>query len=490
MRRILHKISEHATKSPDAVAIRSGKTTIRYEELVAEIYRLADQLAQRHCQRLGLYLDNGIEWIVADLACAKAGITLVPLPWFFSSQQLQHAVSDAQLDGLILSSESITWSFPGTTSVEPLNLNLVLQHFSALRRANTKPHSIVKQSYTSGTTGQPKGIPLTGELIDSVAMSLSETTAPLKIESHLGLLPYSTLLENIGGIYVPLLQGKTVHAESAASLGLNSELKIDPMKWATLFQTLRPQSLIVTPQLLKLLCHLCESRAIDGRCLKFIAVGGARAGHELLSQSSKLGLPVFEGYGLTEAASVAFLNTPSNQKTGSVGKALPHVSAHVETDGELIIKFPNLDLPSVATGDKARIDDDGYVFIEGRKKNLIILSTGRNVSPEWIEGEINGKDRVVQSLVFGDDQHALSALIFAPTADDQQLASLVRRTNKGLPAYARIRQWHRLSKPFSTATKTMTSNGRLRRNQILTQLGEYLSAKPTAAQCTSPKQDH
>lgn len=485
MKQILTAIEQHALKTPKAIAVRSNSDSITYEALVAEVRNVTQAVNSRHCQRLGLYMDNGIDWIIADLACAQASVTLVPLPWFFSRQQLQHAITDAQLDGLLIAAGQKMIDLPSTSSLEPLNLRFVLQHFSGLRLVHQNKTNIVKQSYTSGTTGQPKGIPLSGELIDAVAMSLSEMTKPLKVNSHLGLLPYATLLENIGGIYVPLLQGKTVHAESSARLGLNAQLNMEPMQLASLFEELRPESLITTPQLLKLICYLSEIQAIDVSCLKFVAVGGARVGHELLNKAAMQNLPVYEGYGLTEASSVAFLNTPNAQKPGSVGKALPHVSPRIAADGELILSFPRLDLPEVATGDIASIDEDGFVFIDGRKKNLIVLSTGRNVSPEWVEGELNGNDLVMQSFVFGEAQSAVSALIFAPHANDSDLTEIIRDTNEGLPAYAQIQHCYRLQAAFSTDTETLTSNGRLRRELIIQHLDQYTAAGESTAAATT-----
>lgn len=472
MKKILQALKQHGAERRQAIAISSGETCLNYSELARRVSAMAAQLQRQPVKRMGLFLDNGMDWIVADLACAEAGITVVPLPWFFSQQQLQHATHDGELQALLCSQNETLQDLPVKSSV-------VLNHSLKLVLLDSKHHDdtsgdIAKQSYTSGTTGQPKGIALPGELIESVAISLADQTKDLAVETHLSLLPYATLLENIGGIYVPLLQGKTILAEPAEQLGLSADLSMKPAQLAALLRQRRPQSLIATPQLLKLLCHLIETGQFNGSCLRFVAVGGARVGEALLAKSRRLGLPVYEGYGLTEAASVALLNTPEARRTGSVGKALPHVEPSIAEDGELILHFPTLDLEPVATGDLAYCDADGFFHITGRKKNVLVLSTGRNVSPEWIEGELNGSDLIAQSFVFGEAQTQVSALIVPvhPTVTDSQIDLAIEAMNQTLPAYAQLAHWRRLSQPFSTRTNTLTSNGRPRREQILQQLDQ------------------
>jgi acyl-CoA synthetase (AMP-forming)/AMP-acid ligase II len=110
--------------------------------------------------------------------------------------------------------------------------------------------------------------------------------------------------------------------------------------------------------------------------------------------------------------------------------------------------------------------------VNGRKKNTIVLSTGRNVSPEWIEGELNSLPGIAQSFVFGEAEAHLSALIIAQhqsvSRDTIQLA--IENLNQGLPAYARISSWHHLSEPFTVANGLLTTNGRPRRERILENL--------------------
>jgi len=488
---LLNNLFRQASRQTDTIALRSASDSITYEVLVRDIEHVADQLKAHSLRRLGLFLDNGIDWIVIDLACALAKVTVVPLPWFFSPQQLDHAVRSAQLDSIVSHTDiSNLLGVAGTGIDLYAGCSLYISGQPGLKEApdnsaslaDARDHSeAAKLSYTSGTTGTPKGIELGYELIDKVCSSIAGIAAGLNIERHLSLLPYSTLLENICGIYAPLSQGITVFAEPADRLGLSSTLTMDPGRLASTINEVQPSSLILTPRLLKLLCSLSETRLIDIRSLKFVTVGGAHVGTSLLERARNLGIPVYEGYGLTEFGSVAMLNTPQDYRLGSVGKPLPHVRVRCADDGEIIVKTSsgkptdknsNKACYEITTGDLGYIDSDGFVYVNGRKKNTIVLSTGRNVSPEWVEGELNSSPVIAQSLVYGEAESRLSALIVAQdhSISHKIIRGVIEASNLRLPAYARIASWHLLVEPFTVANQFLTANGRPRRKQIINKL--------------------
>jgi long-chain acyl-CoA synthetase len=338
MDKLLSNLACQASTNPDAIALQSGSISVSYETLFRDVERVAEQLRTHSIRRVGLFLDNSIDWVVIDLACALVKITVVPLPWFFSSQQLGYAVENAQLDSIV--AQGVIPKIPGVGGSSfnlyaSCSLHKINQH-SLKTGARARPPS--KLSYTSGTTGTPKGIELSYDLIDKVCSSISELTSGLNINRHLSVLPYSTLLENICGIYAPLSQGVTVFSESAERLGLSSTLTVDPEQLASVINEIRPNSLILTPQLLKLLCVLVEMSQVDIQSLVFVAVGGARVGTSLLKRAQSLGIPVYEGYGLTEFGFVAMLNTPRDNRSNSVGKPLPHVRVSFAEEGEIILK--------------------------------------------------------------------------------------------------------------------------------------------------------
>ena len=488
MNSLIDQLLQCAAARPDDDALRSRDLRLNYAELIDAVEHATEQLRSLELRRIGLYLDNGLDWIIFDLAALAAGITAVPLPRFFSSAQIVHAIDDANLDGIVFDRElppGVTASgiaLPGFSDsriqcIESRNGNIAPRSPETPASSTSAPARV---SYTSGSTGAPKGVELGADFIEQTATSLCQAIADLDINVHLSILPYATLLENIAGIYVPLLLGRCVHAEPAADVGLNDALGLDPAKLVTCFQRVRPNSLIITPQLLELLCQLVENAVINPDCLVFVAVGGARVAPTLLQRARQAGIPAYEGYGLTEFASVAMLNTPHNDRIGSVGKPLPGVSVSIAADGEICLAR---ELPCatekgcqalVRTGDLGSIDKDGFVHLRGRKTNLIVLANGRNVSPEWIEAELNASALIMQSYVFCDNGEQLAVLL-ASSATDAALETAINCINEDLPAYARVREWQRLKTPFSRAAQTLTANGRLRRQQIAQQLEQQSS---------------
>jgi long-subunit acyl-CoA synthetase (AMP-forming) len=206
--------------------------------------------------------------------------------------------------------------------------------------------------------------------------------------------------------------------------------------------------------------------------LTLVAAGGARVSTALLQRAARVGLPVRQGYGLTECGSVVCLHDGTAASLGSVGRSLGAHRLKLAPDGEILIDGPGhlgtVGAPRAATtwhsGDIGRVDAAGNLWIAGRKSNLIITSFGRNISPEWIEGLLAEQPAIVQAMVHGDGAAELSALLVTrePEAGVQAAIAAV---NAQLPEYARIRHW-RLVPPFTPANGQLTGNGRLRRQEI------------------------
>ena len=309
----------------------------------------------------------------------------------------------------------------------------------------------------------------------NVAASIASAVNIDAASQHLCVLPLATLLENVAGVYATLLAGGTVHLLPSETVGFVGSQFDETLLHAALLNT-RTNTAILIPELLNGLLHALESGAAPLLNLQFLAVGGAKVSRHLLSRAQSLALPVYEGYGLSECASVVTLNTPQSTKIGSVGKALPHVQIKLAADNELLVKGQRfLGYTNAAmefndvwwpTGDIGEIDEQGFVTISGRKKNMFITSFGRNVSPEWVESVLLNAPCILQACVYGEAKPWNIALIVAkPSTTDLMIERAITEANQQLPDYARIRAWLNVA-PFTPKNQQLTANGRLKREHI------------------------
>lgn len=220
---------------------------------------------------------------------------------------------------------------------------------------------------------------------------------------------------------------------------------------------------------------LCAINPDLAQSLRFIAVGGGKVATDLVAKSHQLGLPVYEGYGLSECGSVVALNTQGSMLPGSVGKPLSHCQISIAQDGEILISGSTMlgylgePAPALAqaTGDLGYFDNQGFLHITGRKKNVQITAFGRNFSPEWVEAEAQVFPAISRIVIFGDGLSANVALIQPTPGYENSLADQISQLNSRLPDYAQVH--HYLLAQLSVENGLLTNNGRPKRQQILSE---------------------
>jgi len=464
----------------------AGHVLVRSETEALTLSCLAERSAALSAliERLGvrvvaLHMDNRPDWLVIDLACQLASVCLVPLPTFFSEEQLRHVLDSIPVDGIFTDHPGLLAPVcAGRTRPAPdLALGACeFLHLDPPPDALPLPEGSGKVTFTSGSTGRPKGVCLGNAQLLAQAATLA-AAADLERPRHLCLLPLSTLLENIAGLYAPLLAGGEVMIPTLAEVGFEGSSTLNPQVLLNLLSRHRPNSLILTPQLLQILVAAAGNGWMPPSELQFVAVGGAKVPGGLLEAAHALGIPAFEGYGLSECASVVSLNLPGSNHPGSCGKPLPHLRVEI-VDGEICVSGNAMlgyagepqswHQGRIATGDLGYLDDDGFLFINGRLKNLLISSFGRNISPEWVESEALASGALAECVVFGDARPFCVALLSPrdPQACDETIQQLLDRCNMRLPDYARIRRWFRLPSPLADCEQLLTQNGRPRRQAI------------------------
>ncbi len=460
------------------IVLESCTTRISRTQLLSEAECLAVQLKAIGARSVALLADNGVEWLLIDLACQLAGIAIIPLPLFFSTTQLGHAIASGGADSII-SDRELGEILPGVKQAPALRsrycgaLRIYRERFPESTQVPPKTQKI---TFTSGTTGTPKGVCLSTDQQITLAQSLV-SVIDVDRPRHLCLLPLSTLLENLAGVYAPLIAGGTVVAPPLADVGLtgSSGLATDVLTGS--IDKYRPHSLILVPEMLNALDTAMSAGWQPPQSLQFVAVGGGKVSPELLRRARRAGLPAFEGYGLSECSSVVSLNVPSDDQVGAAGKPLPHV--RVETiDGEIVVSgctflgYANQPdswgLDRVHTGDIGHIDESGFVHIDGRIKHQIITSYGRNLSPEWVETELLAGTLLKQAVVVGDDRPYCVALVYPrdPSSSDRDIDRWIASANRKLPDYACIEKWFRLAEPLTCRNGLLTENGRPKRGNI------------------------
>ncbi|MEA9979789.1 MULTISPECIES: AMP-binding protein [unclassified Pseudomonas] len=419
-----------------------GELEKRALNLAVNLQRCFFQTSHSHRAVVGIVTRNCIDWLIADLACLFAGMTSLPLPLAFSRSQAEHLAD--RCDGFL---------------VDPFGQQIIEERWS-LKMPSEKVWCIdnaplektllpvpgvdhdwtCKIIHTSGTTSRPKGVCLRRSAISQVLASLRKEMPSSVHRNYLSLVPLSLLLEQITGAYLPLLSGGTIKFLPQSEM-LLGESRASPARLLEWILHLQPSALTVPPVMInhfyeKLSCNDADGKRLARylRSSVHITCGGAAVSVDVLNALSQRGISVFQGYGLSENTSVVSMNTIEQQRIGSVGKPLPHVQVRIGVDHTIEIKSSSLFCgysgkdPSscvmtrdgwMDTGDLGELDSEGFLYVHGRKKNIICLPSGRNVSPEQIELEYRQYPGVHDAVVFLDEHHRLIGLLCLKNMPDR-----------------------------------------------------------------------
>ena len=482
MSQVLRALLAQAARRPRAIAVRGRTGAISYAMLTGLVEHTAARLTHGS-GAIGMLLDNGPAWAVMDLAIQRAGRTAVPLPAFFSDAQLRHALDDAAVETVITDQpqrfQKIVPHAIRRVTPEAIAGTVCSRIDLAVLRPASMPAGVAKITYTSGTTGAPKGVCLSTAAIDAVAQALLVRVDAPAVAQHTSVLPLATLLENIAGLYLPLLAGGCSTLLPLADVGMQGASAIDAERLIETLRTTGATSAVLIPQMLHAL--VAHSAALP--TARFLAVGGAPVSRELLDRAHALGLPVYEGYGLSECASVVAVNSPNANRAGSVGRPLPHARVRFADDGEISVAgsvcagYLHGDAASAdgwwPTGDIGYQDADGFLYVTGRKKHMFITAFGRNIAPEWVERELTLEPAIAQAVIYGEARPFNVAVL---VARGRGVAAAVAAANARLPDYARVAAWIVADEPFSVANGLWTGTGRPRRAAILERYGSRLTA--------------
>jgi len=409
--------------------------------------------------------------------------------------------------------------------------------------------------YTSGTTGDPKGVMLTHGNFHSNVDSVFQIVPMTEDESFLSFLPLSHSLEHTAGHFASIFLGATTnyaesidalrqnlqeikptiiisvpriyekfHAAIMDNLSKSSPVKQKLFNWAldvgkqTLKLNLAKKPV---PAMLKIQHNLADKlvfskiRANLGGKLSFAISGGAPLSPELFEFFFAIGIRIFEGYGLTETTPIVTANTPDAVRQGSVGRVIPGVTVKIADDGEILVKGPNVmkgywnkpeDTAEVMeggwfhTGDIGVIDEDGFLMITDRKKDLIVTAGGKNVAPQNIENMLKMERYIEQINIIGDKRKYLTAIIVPAFADVEawakekglkfsnhaELVQLpevraliqegVDRVNGLLAKYETIKKFHLADVEFNQENNMLTPTMKVKRKIVNKHFAQNIEA--------------
>ena len=484
--------------------------------------------------------ENRYEWLIADLAILAAGAVNVPLHAPLSPSQVEYQLGHSRSKAMFVSNkvqadkvQACRHNVPALESVvafDPIGDDLDscgswegLKQLGATepsllaeigqRESKVKPDDLATIIYTSGTTGPPKGVMLSHNNLLTNADACATILATGDGEIQLSWLPYSHIYARTCDHYATMLAGSTLClAESMETIladfvavgatRMNSVPRFYDKVWASV-ERLPPEE------------RARRLKLAFGPSLEILTSGGAPLPRQVATGFNEAGLNLLEGYGLTEASPVISFNEPDHHKDGTVGRAIPGVEIRIADDGEILTRGPHVMLgywqdPEATratikdgwlhTGDIGQLDNDGFLTITDRKKDLIITSCGKNIAPATIEGLLTGDPYIDQAVIIGDRKPFVSALIVpnfpALEAKAIELGRAIERDGEMISTPAildfysehierimqavsqpeRVRAFLLLGRPFQADAGEMTATLKVRRRHILQAYEDRLEA--------------
>ena len=528
-------------------------------------------------EQVAVLLKNCVEWVCFDQAAQSLGLVVVPLYTTDNPENIAYILGDCGARLLLLGEigqwralAPLQTRFPQLTRVlcagsspnGPADAGVALsfvadwlpEQADALSVRAADPHALATIVYTSGTTGRPKGVMMSHRNILSNAEGVLQLVPGYREDIYLSFLPLSHTFERTVGYYLPIMTGSTVafarsvqelaedlltirptmlvsvpriYERVYAKLQHGLEEKGAPAKalfqWAEAIGWQRFEAAqhrgeapgLMAEMMWPVLRHLVADKILSrlGGRLRIAISGGAPLSPRLSHCFIGLGLPLLQGYGLTEASPIVTANTLENNVPESVGVALPGVAIKLGERDELLVKGPNVMLgywndPDktreaidaegwLHTGDVARIEPNGHVFIVGRLKEIIVMSTGEKVPPSDLELGITEDPLFDQAMVVGEGKPYLAALIVlnleawrdlarllaVDVADPKSLqapavAHAVRERIAGLlrgfPAHAGVREVWLTLVPWSIENGLITPTMKLKRPELERRFAEEI----------------
>ena len=497
------RISASVFKEADALLMRPHFRLIRwsYYDLLEYAISVAKKLKEMNVQkgdRVLLWAPSSPYWVAAYFGVLLRGGVVVPIHLENTDSFIARVAEETEATIML---KSNTVSLERELSLQMVSIEDVVEAKSDSSDiggvvVDIEPHDLAQIVYTSGTTGNPKGVMLTHRNLIADVLGVASFIHAKSDDRFLSILPLSHMFELTAGMLFPLHIGASVIYIPRTSSSLisealkehhvtkmlavpqflstvmnNIELKVEAEGMTDTFQALRKIARKV-PAPVRTLLFSKVHKGFGGE-FRTVASGGAPLDAVLEEKWELFGMHVLQGYGSTETSPVISANSYSEHRFASVGKPLPGVEVKINEDGEIFVKgdivfsgyYKNEEATHAVldsegwyhTGDVGHIDTDGFLFIDGRKKYVIIGPSGQNVFPEDIEKELASVEGVRDSVVLGiqnNNKVEIHAVLLLET--NAMPGSTIKDANSRLASYQQIQDysvWHEWDFPRSSTRK-------------------------------------
>lgn len=487
---------EKAQKCGDKIAFqyRRGKNifSVTYREYLDDVLSVGKYLSERYNGRshIAILGENSYQWLVVFMATVMSGNIVVPLDKELDAVGIGDLLTHSNSQICVYSDaySDIAERLSGDCSVTFLSMRAAAEAQKCGGADDTVPkewrdtvkHDVAAIFYTSGTSGKSKGVMLSQE---NMMADIAFGSRSLLLNGNaMAVLPFHHAFGLLTSVFAPFNYEHTVFINSSLKNVKRDMLEAKPQMmmlvplfvetfYKTIWQTAKKQGAERKLRLGIMLSNFLLHLGIDirktlfrsvlsafGGELEYIICGGATLQEKYVKEFRSMGIEVLNGYGITECSPVVATNRNFYHRDGSVGQILKDCQVRIQ-NGEIQVQGKNVMLGYYEdeaatqdafegnwyrTGDLGHIDTDGFLFITGRAKNLIILSNGENVSPEELENLLLNHELVKEALVYAENEVITAEIFPNPEADlggvQKQLQDIVDACNRRLPVYKRIQR--------------------------------------------------
>ena len=513
---------------PDKLALKKGTREYSYGQLKYEILKVRNYLiglGLKKGERFAVIGENRPEWAVSYLAICRAGLICVPIDPLLTEGEILHIMRESDARG-VFSSENHRYKFDAIRHelkhfkwLIPMNDIKNLESGREYPDPDIDPLSLAVLIFTSGTTGTSKAVMLSHHNIIANIQAAVRAINVTPEDRFVSIIPMHHTFEGTVGFLLPLYTGSSVYypqslkpvdlvgtmKQAGVTLmvavpilfekllnGVQRKVAAASVPTKILFSTMSGISTVLTFLRRPLFATVRREMGLDR--LRIAVSGGAALPERVANGLAALGIPIIQGYGLTESSPILTVNPLNRPKNASVGTALPGVEVKIDEPdhqgiGEIIARGPNIMLGYyhnkkatdevlqdgwLRTGDIGYLDREGYLYITGRIKSIIVTQTGKNIYPEELEDlliknplvkevlvipriESKTKKEEVCALIYPDyellEQYSINKKV---TLSEEQVQEIfkdeVRKVNENLPAYKKITQFEIRQEEFPKTT--------------------------------------